>query len=167
MKIKSESTFTPAPDGVHNAICVDVVDLGMVEGMYGEKHKLKIVWEIEDKMESGKPFIVSKRYTVSLHDKSTLRKDLKSWRGKDFTAEEMSGFELDDVIGVSCQLVVVHSEREGTVYSNVSNVLKAKSKLAPDGGYTRVKDRPDYQAPVRKHPSVQHDSELDKQESPF
>lgn len=162
MKIRNESNFIPAPDGVHNAVCVDVVDLGMVEGAFGTKHKLKLVWEIEEKMDSGKPFIVGKRYTVSLHEKSTLRKDLKSWRGRDFTAEELKEFDLESVIGAPCQLVVVHSETEGTTYANVSNVLKAKAKLQADGKYVRVKERPDYNEPkatVQSHPKHEEQSE--------
>ncbi len=137
------SDFTPAPDGVHSAVCVDVVDLGIVDGTFGKKHKLKIVWEIADKMDDGRPFLTQKRYNVSLHEKSTLAKDLKSWRGKPFTPEELKGFDLEKVLGVPCQLVIVHEDREGMVYANVQTILKAvQPRLEPSGKYVRVKDRP-------------------------
>lgn len=142
------SEFIPAPDGIHNAVCVDVADLGIVDGTFGPKHMLKIVWEIEEKMETGKRFIVQKRYSVSLHEKSNLFKDLKSWRGKPFTPDELKAFDMEKVIGVPCQLVVVHSEKEGAVYANVQTVIKAgATRITPSGDYKRLKDRPDYKAP--------------------
>jgi hypothetical protein len=145
--IKKGSDFVPAPEGVHAAVCVDVVDLGIVSGPWGNKHKLKIVFEIEATMPSGERFTVHQRYTVSLHEKAALRKDLKSWRGRDFTPEELDGFDVEKCIGAPCQVIVEHSEKEGTVYANVTKVLKAGPKrLKPSGKYVRHKDRPESQA---------------------
>lgn len=152
MRIKNESTFTPAPDGVHNAVCVDVVDLGMVEGPFGAKHKLNLVWQLEEKMESGKPFLVSKRYTATIHKKSALRKDLKSWRSKDFTDDEAKEFDLEKLVGVTAQLVIQHNDHEGVTYANVIAITKGKVKLTVQD-YTRKKDREDYQAPSAYDPS--------------
>ncbi len=135
--------FIPAPDGIHSGICVDAVDLGIVESTFGKKHMVKLVWEIEAKMDDGRPFLVQKRYTASLHEKSSLAKDLRSWRGKPFTPEEMKGFDIEKVVGAPCQLVIVHAEKEGAVYANVQNVAKSgDKKLAPSGKYVRFKDRP-------------------------
>ena len=36
--------FTPAPEGLWNAVCVDVIDKGMVDGQYGQKHKCRLLW---------------------------------------------------------------------------------------------------------------------------
>lgn len=138
------SDFVPAPEGVWSAVCVDVVDLGIVDSVFGKKHKLKIVWEIDQKMEDGRPFLCQKRYNVSLHEKSTLAKDIKSWRGRPFTPEEFKGFDIDKIIGAPCQLVIQHSENEGVTYANIMTIMKAdKIKLKPSGTYIRVKDRPD------------------------
>ncbi len=137
------SEFVPAPDGVANAVCVDEVDLGIVASTFGPKHMLKLVWEIEELMENGKRFLVSKRYAASLHEKATLHKDLKSWRGKAFTPDELKAFDLANVVGKPCQLVIVHAEKDGSVYANVQTVAKAGAvKLTPSGNYIRVKDRP-------------------------
>lgn len=142
------SEFTPAPEGVWPAVCVDVVDLGVVDSQFGKKHKVKLVWEIDQTMEDGKRFTVQKRYNVSLHEKSTLAKDLKAWRGRAFTPDELKGFDLDKILGAPCQLVVQHSENEGATYANVTGILKAAAvRLSPSGSYVRMKDRPDYQAP--------------------
>ncbi len=63
---------------------MDVVDLGELNTPFGRKHKLSIVWELKEKDEQGSHYIVGKRYTWSLNEKSNLRKDLERWRGAKF-----------------------------------------------------------------------------------
>ena len=148
--IVSGKNYTPAPEGVHAAVCVDVADKGMVETEWGSKHKCRIVWEIAAPMDDGRPFTIGKTYTVSLHEKSSLYKDLKGWRGRAFTADELRGFDLENVVGKPCQLVVVHEDKDGSTYGNITAVMKAdaKNQLKPSGRYTRAKDRNDAPAPA-------------------
>lgn len=131
--------FAPAPEGMWAAVCVDVIDKGEVETTWGLKPKVRIVWEIESLMDDGRRFIIGKTYTSSLHEKATLRKDLKGWRGRDFTADELRAFDLETVLGAPARLLVQHDEREGIVYANVTAVLKAepKRRLTASGTYTR------------------------------
>lgn len=171
MKLTSRSNFEPAPDGVHDAVTVDVVDNGMVDGQFGPKHKLTIVWQIEECMESGKPFLVSKRYNASIHPKSTLRKDIKSWRGKDLTDQEAQEFDLESVIGSQAQLVIQHNtSSDGTTYANVIAITKGKTKLS-SRDYVRKKDREGYVTPpmplekLGKSPAKQREEE--RGEIPF
>ena len=142
---KGGSNFEPAEEGVHDAVCVDVADLGMVDGQFGEKHKARLTWELAAKMKDGRPYVASKTYTVSLHEKATLHKDLKSWRGKPFTADELRGFDVEKVLGAPCQLVITNTEKDGMVYANVTAIMKAKKnfQLKPSGNYVRYKDRPE------------------------
>jgi hypothetical protein len=147
----SDSKFVPPPEGMWNAVCVDVVDLGMIKDQWGEKHKCRIVWELSELMEDGRPFLASKQYTVSLHQKATLYKDLKSWRGRDFTTEEIKGFDLEKVLNAPCRIVITHVDVEDRTYGNVTAILKSdKIKLQPSGTYIRVKDRADYKKPVEE-----------------
>jgi hypothetical protein len=149
---KSSGNFTPAPEGLWSAVCVDVVDLGTIKqefkGKVRSAHKCKLVWEISEKMETGLRFLVSKWYTVSLHAKANLYKDLCAWRGKAFTTEELAGFDVEKVIGIPCQLVIVHSEKDGSTYANVNTIMKPNklNSIQPAGTYVRVKDRPKDQA---------------------
>jgi hypothetical protein len=149
----SGRSFKPAPEGISDGVCVDVVDMGLIETTWNGKtrkaHKVRLVWEIRETFkdeETGKTmrFIVQRRYTASLHDKAGLRKDLKSWRGKDFTPEDLRGFDLEKIIGAPCKLVIEHAERDGETYANVAHITKAdkNSVLQPSGDYIRVKDRP-------------------------
>ena len=52
--------FTPAPEGVHQAVCVDVVDMGMVrsEKFNNESHKVRIVFQLNEiNPETSKRFL--------------------------------------------------------------------------------------------------------------
>jgi hypothetical protein len=140
---KGGGDFTPCPEGLHLGCCVDVIDKGDVEGRWGTRHKVVLVWETSQKMEDGRPFQVRKMYTLSLSSMATLYKDLVAWRGQPFTAAELKGFDVEKVIGTSCQLFVQHRDREGSTWSDVSAITKAPNgqRLKPSGNYVRVKDR--------------------------
>lgn len=118
-------SFMPAPAGVHRAICCDVHDLGMVDGKWGPKHKVRLIWQTETTMPDGKPFMVDQRYGLSLDERSNLRRDLEAWRGKPFTFDEASGFDLERLIGIPCTLLIVHKPGRdaGKVFANVTAVL--------------------------------------------
>lgn len=149
----SGGNFIPAPAGTHAAVCVDVVDMGLLEVNFGGKkktqHKIRLVWQIEEDMEDGKPFIVQKRYTLSLHEKAALRKDLESWRGRAFTSQELEGFDVEVLIGIPCLLNVIHAVKDGSTYANVSAIMKLpKGMNAPQPrDYVRVCDREPAQNP--------------------
>ena len=145
--------YAQPPEGMWPAVCVDVVDLGLEASPWGDLHKIRIVWELACKMEDGRPFTAGAKYTLSLGEKANLYKILKSWRGnKDFTADELRKFDVENVIGKSCQLVITHTEKEGNIYGNVTAVLKPdpKNALKPSGKYTRVINREGSQPPRTK-----------------
>jgi hypothetical protein len=77
----------------------------------------------------GKPLMISKRYTMSLGEQSTLRKDLESWRGKKFTAEELLGFDLNVLLGKFAMCNVTHNDREGKTYANLSGLSQVPAAL--------------------------------------
>jgi hypothetical protein len=146
--VKAGSSFTPAPAGTHAGVCVDVVDLGLVEvtfqGKTTKRHKIALVWQIDQDMDDGKPFLVRRRYTSSLHPKSTLRRDLESWRGRAFTDKELEGFDVENLLAVGCLINVIHEQRNGSTFANVSSLMRLpKNMTAPTvRGYTRMCDRP-------------------------
>lgn len=141
LKCKENSDYVPHPEGIHPAVCVDVIDLGMVDVKYGEEektvHKLRLVFETEEKMEDGRNFIVSKKFTASLHPKANLNKFISTWRGKTIHPDEE--IELEKLIGVSCVLVISHQELpDGKVYASIDAVSKPTKKLTPSGGYDLI-----------------------------
>lgn len=165
MILKHDTNYKPAPEGLNNAVCIDVVDLGMVDTQWGKKPKVRLVWEVEAKQDDGKPFRVVQSYGASVGPKSTLRKHLKGWRGRDFTPEELKGFDLEKIIGVNCQLIVIHNESDdGRVFANVETILKPNGvKLTPSPDYIRVKHRTDDQ----KMASSSHEPDMASDDIPF
>lgn len=130
--------YAPCPSGTHQAVCVDVIDLGIVEGSYqgkpNKRHKINIAWQVSETREDGKLFVVYKRYTLSLSDKATLRHDLESWRGRPFTEQELRGFDVETVIGANCLINIQHNQVQDKTYANVVAVMplaKGMAKMVP------------------------------------
>jgi hypothetical protein len=140
--------FQPAPEGTHQAVCVDVIDKGILkttwQGQTREQHKIDVAWQLGEDREDGKPWIVFKRYTLSLGEKANLRKDLESWRGRKFSREEEMGFDVEKLVGVNCLLNVQHNVNGDKTYANVVAVAPLIKGMKPIKGrdYVRVQDRP-------------------------
>lgn len=143
---RPQKQYAQAPEGLHTAVCVDVVNLGIVAGAYGAKHKVRIIWQLDAiDEEHGRRFDVARVYTLSLHERAALRKDLESWRGKKFTDVELDGrFDLEKLLGVNAQVQVTHDlSDDGATYANVTTVVppvKGAPRLVPLA-YVRAKDR--------------------------
>ena len=94
----SGGDFTPHPEGIFPAVCVDVIDLGPVtstwEGQTKTANKLRIVFETEEVGNDHKRMTVSKSFTASLHPKAKLTEFLGKWRGKPVADGESIRFLL-------------------------------------------------------------------------
>jgi hypothetical protein len=130
------TTYTPCPAGSYLARCVQLIDLGTqtatYEGETKRARKVLVAWEVLDdecRRDDGAPFILSKRFTQSLHEKAALRKTLTSWRGRDFTPVELKGFELKAVLGKDAFISVVHAEKDGKTFANIAAVMKPHTGL--------------------------------------
>lgn len=112
--------------GVYYGICSAIIDLGIQKNeMYNnESRKLMIQWTIvgqEVEINGEKVArVMHKQYSFSLNQKSTLRKDLEAWRGKEFTEEELNGFDLNNILNIPCQLQIIEKERVGK--NNVNTI---------------------------------------------
>ena len=130
------------------AICVGVIDCGTQQWEYmGEAKsgkKLRLQWELpteewEDDEGRNRARTISHEYTASLHEKSNLRKNLISWRGRDFTEEELAGFDMTELLGKPCMLSVIHKNKaNGTgSYAKIDAVTKlAKGITVPEVAIT-------------------------------
>jgi len=144
---KDNGDFKPHPEGIHPAVCVDVVDLGLVETEFqGQKrmvNKVKLVFESEQKTEDGKPCTVSKNFTASLHPKAKLADFLGKWRGRLVTPGET--IDLAKLIGASCTLVISHQQNaSGKTYASIDAVSKPTRKVTPSGTYDPAATRQRY-----------------------
>jgi len=132
---KGGGDFKQAPEGTYGARCIRIVDIGSQHGEYlgvpNVKRQLVITWEIDEEMEPGKPFITSKFYTASLGEKAGLRKDLMTWRGRDFTPDELAGFDINNLLDKTCLLNMV-TNKNGKV--GVGSIVPLpKGMTAPAG----------------------------------
>ena len=106
------------------------------------------MWLTDEADENGRTKYLFKRYTKSLHEKASLRKDFIKIAGRDLTAEEIKSGRVDieaELLGKQNQLLVEHSEgREGKVFANVQAIMKSKpgAKVAIPSDFQRKKDRP-------------------------
>ena len=136
--------FKRVPQGVFIGRCYSLIDLGTqhTTGQYGDKfqHKIRIGWELFGDDEEGNPLTIevdgkempltiNKSYTVSLHEKAGLRRDLAAWRGKDFTDEEAKAFDVSKLLGAFCMINVTTSETNGKTYSNVAGITPLPGAL--------------------------------------
>lgn len=129
---KESSDFVQVEPGTYVARCYSMIEIGTIETEFqGEKkkaHQVNITWELPTELavfkeENGpEPFVVSKTYRLSMHEKATLRKDLESWRGKGYTEAEAQRFDITKLLGQPCILSIIHEP----------------SKTDPNKNYVRI-----------------------------
>jgi hypothetical protein len=126
----------PVPAGTHHAVCYGVVAVGTQPSQqFTPRPKVVVAFEIPGERITIKdkdlPRGISKRYTLSLNEKASLRKDLQSWRGRPFTTAELAGFDVSKLIGANCLLSVLHQDRAGAVYANISTISALPKAMRP------------------------------------
>lgn len=123
--------------GVFPARCYSIVDIGtQTTSFNGEekmKHKIRVTWEfpteleIFDEEKGLQPFVLAKEYTLSLFEQSDFRKDLETWLGRSLTPqEEAEGYDTDNLLGMPCQIQVIHvadKKDSSKIYANINGIL--------------------------------------------
>lgn len=123
------------PAGLYVARCYKMIHIGTVESVYmgqvKKLNKVRIGFELPTEMkvfkpENGEqPIVIEKEYTLSMYEKANLRKDLASWRGKDFTEDEAKSFDITKLVGKQCMLNIIHKASEkdkSKVYEQVTGI---------------------------------------------
>lgn len=118
------------PAGVHMAVCHAIIDIGE---QYSEKfdkwnRKVIVIWELPNCKgtdKDGNEFTrkVSKEYSAFLGEKTNLEKDLNAWRGRPFTSEERKGFNLLNLLGIGCQMQIIHKEKEKGSFAEIGGIM--------------------------------------------
>jgi len=111
--------FETTPAGNHIARIYSIVDIGEQE--YVDPHgkskiQRKVVYGFElvnELMQDGRPFVASKFYTASLHDKAALTADLNSLRGKAMSEADKEKFDDKALLELPCMVNIVHKEKRG------------------------------------------------------
>lgn len=122
-------TIEKLENGVYTAVSSAIIDLGVQKNeQFGKtQRKFMMIWTIigEDVEINGEkqPRTISKEYSFSLNEKSTLRKDLQAWRGKPFSEEELQGFNILAVLNKACQLQIILEEKNNKRYNNIAGIM--------------------------------------------
>lgn len=139
MKAKGSSTGADfkkelCPAGSFPARLVKVIDMGE---QYNEKfeklnYQVALSWELPTQLltegdYAGKPFLISRTVTNSMHPKATLRGLIGGWMGN-LSDKEAGDFDLFKLVGQPCMLSVVHAQVADKTYANIGGVMKL-----PDG----------------------------------
>lgn len=144
----SSGSFENLEPGRYQATCYKLIDAGTREESYQDgplrkRHVVYVYWEVTAKQEiygekwekvrmaDGRPFAASKKYTASLNENAALFKDLKSWRGKPFSDEDLAGFELPKVLGVTAEIEMIMQNKD-------SDKVKVEGVYKPEGGMKKV-----------------------------
>lgn len=129
VKDSGGGSFEQAPTGTHVARCYKLIDIGTTlqefQGEQKKRHQIILGWELPNELMTtgefaGQPFTASSFYTLSLHEKAKLRHDLTNWRGRDFTEDELRGFDLKNILGKTCMISLTANDKGRT---NVSAVM--------------------------------------------
>jgi hypothetical protein len=128
--------FRPCPAGVTQGILVDIIDLGKITSTYnGEtktSHKVNFVWQVDERRDDQKRFLIYQRLTLSLHPKANLRRIVDTLKGVKMTDEEATvGVELDDLLGKNALLTLIQNKAGDRIYTNVEGVAPLMKNLQP------------------------------------
>ena len=134
-------------EGKHTAILYSVVDLGTrndtYDGVTRQKHEIHVAWELIDtKMADGRPFVVSKKYTVTngqygmyFASTSNIFKMLKSWTGLDEKSCKRPAL-LGKLITEQFPATITIEHQQGKAdpsktYANIESIKPYKGKEKP------------------------------------
>jgi len=125
----------PINAGNYPARCYSMIHIGtiteVINGEAKQLNKVRIGWELPTELkvfkeENGEqPLVISEEFTLSMHEKSNLRKMLASWRGKDFTESEAKSFDITALLGKPCMINIIHKSSKtdaSRVYEKIGSV---------------------------------------------
>ena len=121
------------PEGMHTGRLYGIIDLGThkdsYQGVESEKHKIRLIWELEPKMADGKPFAIGKDYTITrgkwgpyIAKTSALFDLLKTWVKWDEKKIKLGN--LGQLIGQEALVTISHEKGK-------ADPSKTYAKLGP------------------------------------
>jgi hypothetical protein len=123
--------YPVAPEGIALIVLADVEDLGIQPNeFYGPRKEYRLSWIVNEKDPEGNFFIISRKYTASLHEKSNLYADVKDILG----SVPPVPYDLENLIGRVNLGVIKRTagtgKNEGRTFANI------KAFLTPNTGNT-------------------------------
>jgi hypothetical protein len=130
----SGKEFEAITEMIQPAVIADIVDKGMVDNTFkpGTKvHKCYFVWLLSETDTEDRPKRAFQSFTVSLNEKSSLRKFLATLGHKEF--EKGKPFDLDSLIGTKRMLVLSEEDGEKGKFIKITATMPLKKgQVGPD-----------------------------------
>ena len=122
---KTTSNYEPVPQVTHCARIYQVIHIGTVSGFEGKmQNKVRINFELPNETkefkegEGQKPYSIAREYTLSFHEKASLRGLIEACIG---SCEGEMEYNVENLIGKTCLLNIKHkvSTKDGQTYAQV------------------------------------------------
>lgn len=136
--INAENKSTPReliPSGNYIARCYKMIEIGTCDeeylGVKKQVKKINITWELPTELKvfkeekGAQPLVISREFTLSMHENSGLRAVLQSWRGKAFTEQEAERFDVTVLLTKPCMLNIIHVQGKKNpekTYEQISSI---------------------------------------------
>lgn len=136
-----------ASEGVAQIVLADVVDIGLEQTENGPKPKVELYWVVDEKDPDGNYFVIKRKFTNSLHEKSNLYPIVLDLLGG---VKPALPYDLEQLLGRANMGVIKHAKGRGDnadkTYANIASMLPLKpgQSFAIPPGYIRVKDGGQY-----------------------
>lgn len=137
-----QNTYPLAPAGTHVARVYRFMNLGTRFQEYqgvmkdypdtlvtftlelpNELNKFTVKNEDGTEEEIEKPFVISREFTLSMGKKSNLRPFIEGIIGTTLTDEEAGNFDIETVVGMTCQATIVHKQSKSDPDRKYANLV--------------------------------------------
>jgi hypothetical protein len=122
------------PPDNYPATIIGLIDIGHQLNKFAKEdstdqvHQIVLVYELEEQRPDGKPFLLSKSYTFSLHEKSNLYKLTSCITGRTFRQDEE--FSVAELLGKPAMVSVGNSQSGEKPYHTIDSVTSFPKKMA-------------------------------------
>jgi hypothetical protein len=171
----STKVFEQPKEGVYLGVLADIIELGLVDGFYGAKQKVRFIWILNAKDSEGNYFRVQKSYNAVLHEKSNLYADVTDVLG----AHPTIPYDLDLLLGKNNLLVLKPEQattgpKKGQWFTNVKAVMSVPAGTALftiPAGFVRDRDKQNgrnqqQSSPTQQQQTTQQAAPTQNQQAP-
>lgn len=124
------------------------------QGQQKKQKKLIMGYELptellpESHPRKGEPTFISETFTLSMGENAKMRPFIENWRGKKFTDEEATAFDIGKMVGAPAVITVIHKANEkdpSKVYANIGSI-------SSEQGYAKM--QPGFKVPPQINKSI-------------
>jgi hypothetical protein len=106
--------------GAFIGIIADVIELYGVEGRFGKRDKIRIIWVLDANDSTGKPYRVIEQMNASLNGKTRLYEIVKGVLG---APPSTKNFDTETLMGKANQLFIIVERGEDGKYAHIKGIL--------------------------------------------